>query len=603
MPAAKDRFKAERAELEALLGSGVFHRSPNLQKFLTYVCEKYFEGATDGIREYSVAVEALGRSEDFDQKKDSIVRVEAYRLRRRLDEFYRGVGASHAISIELSPGSYVPRFVTNPHHQRSTPLEGSAADLDLSADEAEDTPDTSSTEIEDLSASSSAEADSEERDDSARTDGEVRGQDETSPVLEVVSAPEPDIQTASMPVQSGVEQSQLFTAADAPPRKYGKHRWLVAGLVLLLVLVGVGSVAWKAGQSFQTNDRTTNTPDRELPEPAAPATGGPAAISGSKGPEPIRILAGFPHNTFVDSKGRNWMGDSYFSGGVAVTAKPKKMMYTSSPGIYAHRREGEFSYAIPLNPGLYELRLHFMEQVFGLLNDGDGGETSRLIDVRMNGKVVLRSFDIFADAFGENRANVKVFKAVQPGDDGFLRLSFSSVRDVATLSAIEILPTPDGLVTPIRVVASERGFTDRHGKYWGPDDHVLGGRFVHRKPIQHPDYDPGFFSGERYGHFKYVIPVAREGRYRLRLFFCERWWGGSTPPGEGPGMRRFDVLVNGQMLLSDFDVYAEAGGPDKPVVREFSGLKSDAQGKLIVKFVPRENYALVNAIEVTEEGQ
>jgi hypothetical protein len=102
----------EKAELEAVFASGIFNRAPGLAQMLTYVCTKYFEGKSDQVKEYSIAVEALGRPADFDQKKDSIVRVEAHRLRKRLSEFYEGEGASHKIRIVLPSGQYVPHFVT-----------------------------------------------------------------------------------------------------------------------------------------------------------------------------------------------------------------------------------------------------------------------------------------------------------------------------------------------------------------------------------------------------------------------------------------------------------------------------------------------------------
>jgi len=76
-------FAQERRELEAVLASGIFHRAPNLAQLLTYVCAKYFEGSGEHIKEYNIAVDALGRPSDFDQKRDSIVRVEAHRLRKR----------------------------------------------------------------------------------------------------------------------------------------------------------------------------------------------------------------------------------------------------------------------------------------------------------------------------------------------------------------------------------------------------------------------------------------------------------------------------------------------------------------------------------------
>src|SRR5258707_13148078 len=105
------QFKEERAELEALLSSGIFARSPSLATFLQYVCERYFEGQANSIKEYNVAVEALGRPANFDQKRDSIVRVEAHRLRKRLHHYYADQGSTHPIQISIPPGNYIPQFV------------------------------------------------------------------------------------------------------------------------------------------------------------------------------------------------------------------------------------------------------------------------------------------------------------------------------------------------------------------------------------------------------------------------------------------------------------------------------------------------------------
>src|SRR5437016_12101431 len=104
-------FAPERHELEAVLASGIFHRAPNLAHLLTYVCAKYFEGSAEQIKEYNIAIDALGRPADFDQKRDSIVRVEAHRLRKRLREYYDAEGADHAVRIEIPSGQYAPRFL------------------------------------------------------------------------------------------------------------------------------------------------------------------------------------------------------------------------------------------------------------------------------------------------------------------------------------------------------------------------------------------------------------------------------------------------------------------------------------------------------------
>src|SRR5579875_1587364 len=93
------QFQVERAELKAVLDSGLLSRSPHLVRFLTYVCERYFEGHAAQIKEYTIGVEAFGWSASFDPKKDSIVRVEAHKLRRRLEEYYASAGVGHPIRI------------------------------------------------------------------------------------------------------------------------------------------------------------------------------------------------------------------------------------------------------------------------------------------------------------------------------------------------------------------------------------------------------------------------------------------------------------------------------------------------------------------------
>src|SRR5580658_9906772 len=125
MNAAAD-FVQEKNELQSVLASGIFNRAPNLAHVLTYVCGQYFEGAAEQIKEYNIAVEALGRPAEFDQKRDSIVRVEAHRLRKRLREYYEAEGAGHTVRIDIPPGQYAPTFV----HQltpRAQTVEESAA--------------------------------------------------------------------------------------------------------------------------------------------------------------------------------------------------------------------------------------------------------------------------------------------------------------------------------------------------------------------------------------------------------------------------------------------------------------------------------------------
>ena len=120
---SSNRRDTEREALNSLLASGVFSRSPNLEKILVYLSGKYFAGQANLIKEYHVATEALGRAESFDPKKDSIVRVEMHRLRRRLREHYASAPASESLCIEVPEKSYMVEF----KERRLEAVAGSAA--------------------------------------------------------------------------------------------------------------------------------------------------------------------------------------------------------------------------------------------------------------------------------------------------------------------------------------------------------------------------------------------------------------------------------------------------------------------------------------------
>ncbi len=99
-----------RAELEAVLASTLFVRSPRLSRLLQYLCNKYLEGATEEVKEYQIGVEVLGRPPSFDPAEDAAARVEAHRLRKRLKEYYETEGRTHSLRIELPLGHYAVAF-------------------------------------------------------------------------------------------------------------------------------------------------------------------------------------------------------------------------------------------------------------------------------------------------------------------------------------------------------------------------------------------------------------------------------------------------------------------------------------------------------------
>ncbi|KRE18075.1 hypothetical protein ASE63_02510 [Bosea sp. Root381] len=99
-----------RAGLARVLASDAFRAAPQLSAFLGFVVESALEGRGAELKGYTIAVEAFGRSADFDPQSDPIVRVEAGRLRRALAQYYAGEGADDPVRISMPVGAYIPVF-------------------------------------------------------------------------------------------------------------------------------------------------------------------------------------------------------------------------------------------------------------------------------------------------------------------------------------------------------------------------------------------------------------------------------------------------------------------------------------------------------------
>ena len=101
---------AIRSQLNRVLQSHVFIHSRRIRRFLEFVVEESITGQQHRLKEYLIGLEVFNRSESFDPRGDSIVRVEARRLRAKLDHYYRTEGYKDEIRIELRKGSYIPYF-------------------------------------------------------------------------------------------------------------------------------------------------------------------------------------------------------------------------------------------------------------------------------------------------------------------------------------------------------------------------------------------------------------------------------------------------------------------------------------------------------------
>jgi hypothetical protein len=504
-------YVEKREELAAVLRSPEFARAPRLAQLLEYLCEKVFSGETAQIKEYSVGVELFGRGDGFDQNADSIVRVEANRLRKRLADYYSGEGAANSLHIHIPVGQYVPVFQAR-----------------------------------------------------------------------VVDPP-----------AGGLAGSPALAAKPAPGKPAGTVlRWMAVAGVTAVAVATVAAVVWVRGRSA----RQADTAAVAVSSPLSLADAGIGIPLGDE----VRILCG-ESRSLVDHAGKLWSADTDFTGGAAVKSDVTHIWRTQNPMFYRTSRQGDFRYDVPLKRGIYELRLHFAETEYGPESTGTGGEGNRIMAVRVNGRTVLAGFDIAADAGASRTADVKVFPNLGPAADGKLHLEFAGEQGKrATLSAIEILPGEHGRIRPVRVLARQTPYYSNDSQWWSPDNYFEGGQLAtYTSPASGTD-DQELYDSERWGNFSYAIPVA-PGRYAVTLYFAARHgdWPPSTEGGAG-APHVFDVYCNGKVLLKDFDLAREARQSDV-VMRRAMGLEPNAQGKLVLNFVPVRGYATVTGIEVVAQ--
>jgi len=385
-------------------------------------------------------------------------------------------------------------------------------------------------------------------------------------------------------------------AEMAPPVRRETRTARIVGIAAAVVLLLAGGLAgwrWRTSIAASPDARST-----------ALLTLGPIPKAAPQA-EDLRILVGAVR-PYTDRSGHTWSPDRFFTGGLVRTHASAKIFRTLDPDIYRRQREGDFRYDIPLQPGSYELHLHFAETGLPDLSVGSSGEGERLFRVDVNGQRILDQFDVVADADGVNVADERVIRNVAPAADGLLHLSFPPMRGTAVLSGIEALAVSPGTVRPVRIRAGfPSSWRDGAGQQWDADAYFMGGNALVRSP--NPARESGsnptdleLYASERWGHFSYTVPVA-EGRYRLTLRFCEGHYGSRNSGIGGVGSRVFDVYCNGVALLRNFDIFKQAGGEGKPIERTFSGIQPTAQGKIVLSFVPIVGMACVNGIEVAEE--
>jgi len=528
-PAASEPA-GEHAELARRVASSVtFQKSPRLRAFFQHVCRCALAGKAEEATEQQIGIYVYGRTPGYNPNDDNIVRSQARVLRMKLEHHFANEGKGEPVVITIPKGQYLPVF-----EKRHTELPIAIAE----------------------------------------------------------------------PEARGANHGQ----------RPDSSRWLLIGLSAALALAIV-CLAYLLLQSRRTKSLTSQgaVPAASVAQSATNSQ----RIAVAADPGEIRIMAGHTGSPYVDVWGRRWDVDRSFEGGVPRPGPQRFFPPVADQGLYRSLREAAaaggmapqtergFGYEIPLPSGVYELRLYFADPLrLPDVAEKEDAQNSGNFQVTMNGRPILQDFDPIADA-GSAAVDVRAFKDVRAAADGKLHLEFhTNWGRAAFVSAIELIPGTAGKMKPIRISARSSDFIEADGTRWGGDKYFIDGRTDSYDNPEAGPRIPSLYSGERHGNFSYAIPVA-PGSYTVRLYFLESFFSALIPDARcnGAGCRVFDVTCNGAMLLRDFDIVQAAGGAFRPAVREFHGLHPNGQGKLLLSFSPRVNYAEVRAIEVVDEAK
>jgi hypothetical protein len=238
--------------------------------------------------------------------------------------------------------------------------------------------------------------------------------------------------------------------------------------------------------------------------------------------------------------------------------------------VYQTDRFGDFTYTLPnLTAGAaYTVNLHFAEIYWTAAG-------KREFNVLINGAQVLTNFDVFAAAGGENIAIVKSFPATASAS-GTITIQFTTgAADLPKVSGIEI--AQGAATTDLRI---DSGGVATGA--WLADEDFTGGSAssttaaINTSQVANPA-PQAVYQTERFGDFTYAIPNLTAGAsYTVNLSFAEIYWTAA-------GKREFNVLINGTQALTNFDVFATAGGEDIAIVKSFTATAS-ASGIITIQF-------------------
>ena len=322
----------------------------------------------------------------------------------------------------------------------------------------------------------------------------------------------------------------------------------------------------------------------------------PGETAARSGASAVRILCGAA-KPYTDRCGNVWSADAFYRGGgpVGTTAAIGGATPTAADqALYQAGRAGsEFSYAIPVTPGLYSIRLKLAEPKLDWFFE-------RPMNLDINGRRVLSNFDVCHAARGPRRAYERVFRYLVPDAAGRLVLRFTTgwdplkTCDDAIVQAIEVLPEQKSMV---RIDAgAARPWIDWNGFPWAADGCFQGGRplesAVAVAQASPTLYDQQLYRTARAGkQFQYKVPVT-PGLYTVHLKFAELWL-------QETARRPMNVEINGRPVWEQWDPAAAAGQPNMAADLRVEDVAPDAAGCITVRIIAAgAKDAILQAIEI-----
>ncbi len=241
--------------------------------------------------------------------------------------------------------------------------------------------------------------------------------------------------------------------------------------------------------------------------------------------------------------------------------------------VYQTAREGAAKYNFAgLVPGApYNVQLHFAETYWS-------GPGKRQFNVSLNNKLVLSQFDIFAAAGAQNTAVEESFAATADPLSGSIVVSLTSgAIGEPAISGIVVTPAGNALSTGrvfINAGAGEVGNFVSDRDYSGGNTSTTFSS-IDTSLISSPAPPQAVFQSERWGASTYTVGGFVPGTtHAVTLYFAEIYW-------PSPGQRQFNVSINSNPVLTNFDIVASTGAKNKAIQQQFSAT-ANSNGQIVI---------------------